>query len=112
MLGGVGAGGEIPPATRLIYFAHDEVESHIRWVYKLRGKEWSYFMIQRDLQLPYHQSHGHKDIEGLIKCFKETQSQYDELFKLTRFHKIKVQNPHMNWDDAYQKIKLFIRDRF
>ncbi len=100
-----------PLAPLLIYFAHTDVESHIQWIYNLRGEEWSNFMIQRDLQLPYHQSRDHKNLDGLITCFRETQSQYDELYKLTRFQTIKIQDPHENWPGTYQKAIEFIRGR-
>jgi hypothetical protein len=99
-----------PLAPLLVYFSQTDVESHITWTHNLRGEDWSNLMIQRDLQFPYHQSRGHKDLEGLVKCFIEVQSHYDELFDLMQFQKLKVHDPQKDWPGANQRIAEFIRD--
>ncbi len=68
-------------------------------------------MVQRDLQFPYHQSRGHDGLDGIVACHKETQRYYDELFDLTQFRKVKIQDPHADWPRAQQRTMEFIRDR-
>jgi hypothetical protein len=90
-------------APRLIYFHHTDIESHIRWIFNARGSEWAGMIQKRDLPYPYHQSRGHKDLQGLITFFMDCQSYTDELFDRLRFPKVRIRDPHRDWEEAYRK---------
>ena len=96
-------------APKLVYIARTDVESQIRWIFSSRGEKWANMIIERDLQLPYHQSRGHKDLEGLITFFEECQSYTDELFHQLQFRKVKIHDPHRDWEGAHCRIADFIR---
>ena len=82
-----------PLQPLLVYLAHADVEKRIRWTYDSRGREWSDFMIKRDLSFEYHQSRGHDSLDGIVECYEQIQLFYEELFDLTKFGKIKIQDP-------------------
>jgi len=97
-----------PLAPQLVYFSHNDVEDHLRWVFSSRTDTWSNLIINRDMQYPFHQKRGHNDFKGLIKGKIEIQSHTDELFSLTRFQKLKIHDPHNDWDGTYRDISEFI----
>ncbi len=100
-----------PLQPLLVYLAHTDVGNRIRWIYDSRGREWSDFMVKRDMSFEYHQSRGHDGLDGVVECYEETQCYYDELFDLTQFGKIKIQDPQADWTRAEQRTLAFIRDR-
>jgi len=99
-----------PLAPKLVYYAHADVESHIKWIFNTRGGKWANDIIERDMQFPYHQSRDHIGLNGLIKFFEECQSNTDELFNLTQIKKVQIHNPHEAWDETYSVIVAFIRE--
>ena len=53
-----------PLQLLLVYLAHTDVERQIRRIHDSRGREWSDFMVRREMQFPYHQSRGHDGLDG------------------------------------------------
>lgn len=97
-----------PLNPMLIYLVHDDVDALIRKSFAMRGEEWSNRIMARDLNLPYHSMRNHTEFRDIIRRLDESQEIASQLFDLFPYRKLKIENPHANWSEAYDEIHTFI----
>ena len=98
-----------PLSPCLLLLDEENVAEAIRRICAVRGAEWTNQVIHMTSTYPWFQSRGLHDIEGWIWFFEEWQAVAGLLFQDWPFHKIRIANPHENWNRAYQQIHEFLQ---
>lgn len=92
----------------LIYLSPAEIEPHVKWLFEMRGKEWSDRILARSLKRPYHHQRNHYDLMGIIAFFRDCNSLCEHLFGCFPYRKWKIQDPHSNWIGAYKLVDSYL----
>lgn len=89
----------------VICYTVDNVASHLERITQMRGQEWIDFMEQRDIE-----HHGLDAFGGsLLKFWREWSILQDEIFSNYSFPKLRIENPHNDWEATYLKIVSFLQ---
>lgn len=89
----------------LVYYAQEDVASHLRRVERLRVRQWISSMESRDTM-----HHGLDKFGGrLLQFWSEWAVLQEELYSRCPFPKLRLRDPHGDWDAAYTKIRNFIQ---
>jgi hypothetical protein len=89
----------------VVYYAHDDVANHIERIEQLRGRQWISFMEDRDTM-----HHGLNMFGGnLLQFWSGWAVLQDEIFSRCAFPKLRIQNPHDDWDAAYMRIRSLLQ---
>lgn len=97
-----------PLAPVLIYLHQDDIEMAINRLLALRSKS----TIEKDLEDTSHYNwfrrRGFQTIEGWVHFFREWQKVAERLYVDWPYGKIKINNPHDDWEKAYWKMYGFL----
>jgi thymidylate kinase len=96
----------------LVYLDQEDTEAALRRLYALRGEKWMQEALEMTTAYPWFQSRGLKDFAGWVQFFAEWQRVITQLFNDWPHRKIKVQNPHDDWERAYQQIDDYLTSVF
>jgi hypothetical protein len=99
-----------PLAPILVYLDQDNTETALRRLYTLRGEKWMQDALIMTTAYPWFQSRGLKDFTGWMQFFTEWQEVVMRLYDYWPLRKIKIQNPHADWQRAYQQIDAVLED--
>ena len=88
----------------LVYLDQEDTEAALRRLYTLRGEKWMEDALTMTTAYPWFQSHGLKDFAGWVQFFTEWQTVVGYLYDDWPHRKLKIQNPHDDWDKAIQTI--------
>jgi hypothetical protein len=97
-----------PLSPILIYLDQEDTGTGLRRLYTLRGEKWMQEALEMTTVYPWFQSRGLKDFVGWVQFFTEWQRVVTQLFNNWPHEKIKIQNPHDDWESAYQQIDSFL----
>jgi hypothetical protein len=98
-----------PLSPTLIYLDQDDTETALRRLYTIRGEKWVQSALEKTTSYPWFQSRGLIDFTGWVQFFKEWQQVVEQLYNDWPYCKIKVLNPHQDWDKAYQQMVAFLQ---
>jgi hypothetical protein len=98
-----------PLSPLLVYLDQENTETALRRLYTLRGEKWMQDALAMTTSYPWFQSRGLKDFAGWVQFFAEWQRVVECLYEDWPHRKIKIQNAHANWENAYQQIENSIR---
>ena len=98
-----------PLCPILIHLDQDDTETALRRLYTLRGEKWMQEALEMTTAYPWFQSRGLKDFNGWVQFFTEWQQVVTQLFIDWPHDKIKIQNPHDDWESVYQQIDAFLQ---
>jgi len=98
-----------PLSPALIYLYQDDIEIALNRLYTLRDKDLIAKDIQATSQNPWFRARSLNNFEGWVQFFTEWQTVAGQLYSDWPFRKIKVKNPHDDWDIAYQQILRFLQ---
>ncbi len=93
-----------PLSPTLVFLYQDDIAMALNRLYTLRDKDLIAKDIQATSQYPWFQVRGLNNFEGWVQFFKEWQTVADQLYSDWPYRKMKIKNPHDNWDMAYQQI--------
>jgi len=92
----------------LIYFTHDNIEAALTRTFQAKHEGWEQFVLGVVEQQKWSIDRGLKGREAWFKFFSEWALVAERLYDRLTFPKIKVQNPHSDWDLAMRKIREFL----
>jgi hypothetical protein len=98
-----------PLSPLLVYLEQEDTEAALRRLYTLRGEKWMQEALEMTTAYPWFQSRRLKDFASWVQFFTEWQQVVTQLFNDWPHHKIKIQNPHDDWESAYQQIDAFLQ---
>ena len=98
-----------PLSPILVYLDQDDTESALYRLYTLRGKKWMQWALKKTISYPWFQSRGLSDFAGWVQFFEEWQRMVQRLYNDWPYRKIKIQNPHEDWEKAYQQMYSFLQ---
>jgi len=98
----------VPLSPLLVYLDQENTEVALRRLYAMRGEKWMQEALEMTTVYPWFQSRGLKDFTGWVQFSKEWQGVVERLYEEWPHRKVKIQNPHENWDRAYQQIFTFL----
>ena len=100
--------GRLTPA--LIYLYQEDVERAMNRLFASRSSS----ALERDMettsQYRWFQRRGLKGMAGWVQFFREWQEIAELLYSDWPYRKIKVPNPHEDWDQAHQRMYHFLQD--
>jgi hypothetical protein len=95
-------------APILIYLHQDDIGMAMNRLVTFRSKS----IIEKDLeatsQYQWFQRRGVQGIDGWLQFFGEWQAVAERLYYDWPYRKIKINNPHDDWEQAYQKMCGFL----
>lgn len=65
--------------------------------------------LKKTISYPWFQSRGLSDFAGWVQFFEEWQRMVQRLYNDWPYRKIKIQNPHEDWEKAYQQMYSFLQ---
>jgi len=89
----------------IIYYTVDDVANHLERIAQMRGRDWIDFMEQRDVE------HHGLDAFGnsLLTFWSAWTVLQDEIFNRCTLPKLRVENPHDDWEATYKKVVSFLQ---
>jgi hypothetical protein len=93
-----------PLTPILVYLDQPDTEAAMRRLYSLRGENWIQKALDMTTTYPWFQTRGLKDFAGWVQFFLEWQQVAEQLFNDWPHRKVKIQNPHNDWETAYRQI--------
>ena len=99
-----------PLSPLLVYLDQQNTEAALHRLYALRGEKWMQETLEMTTAYPWFQSRGLKDFAGWVQFFTEWQQVVTQLFNYWPHRKIKIHNPHDDWESAYQQIDDFMKN--
>lgn len=93
----------------LIHLDQDDTETALKRLYALRGKEWMDAAIAETLQYSWFQPRDDDEFTRWVKFFEAWGKVAARLFDDWRGGKIRIMNPHEDWDNAHRQILSFIQ---
>jgi hypothetical protein len=101
--------GDIAPT--LIYLYQTDVGKAMKRLYQERDRK----IIEKDIeftsQYPWFQNRGLNDLDGWIEFFTEWQKVAEILYRDFPYQKVIIENPHEDWDRAYQQMMGFLKNK-
>ena len=97
-----------PLSPLLMYLDQQDAEAALRRLYTLRGEKWMQEALDMTTAYPWFQSRGLKDFAGWVQFFEEWQRVAERLYHDWPHRKIKIQNPHDDWERAYRQIDAIL----
>ena len=98
-----------PLAPALIYLHQDDIKKAMQRLYTVRSQS----IIEQDLKATSHykwfQRRGIQGINGWVQFFGEWQAVAERLFYDWPYRKTKIENPHDDWEQAYQNMYGFLQ---
>jgi thymidylate kinase len=98
-----------PLAPSLVYLYQDDPETALRRVRKTRGERWLEETMEATNKYPWFRSRGLNDFTGWVEFFQEWQQVAKLLNADWPSHKTRIENPHDDWERAYQQICGFLQ---
>jgi hypothetical protein len=98
-----------PLSPVLVYLDQEDVEAALRRLYAIRGEKWMDQVLETTTQYAWFQSRSRKDFAAWVDFFKEWQDVAGRLFADWSTPKIKIQNPHDDWERAYNQLHAFLQ---
>jgi thymidylate kinase len=102
----------------LIYFTHDDIEKALTWTMQVKNEEWEKtgrgkaawerFFTGILEQQKWATDRGLKGREMWFRFFEEWDLVAERLYDRLTFPKIKIRNPHSDWDMAMRRIREFV----
>ena len=96
-------------APNVIYLYQENIEIALKRLSTLRSKDMMEKDIQATSQYKWFQSRGLNDFGGWAQFFEEWQPVAELLYSDWPFGKIKIRNPHDDWEQAYQQMYHFLQ---
>jgi hypothetical protein len=89
----------------VIYYSNEDVANHLERLEQLRGREWVELMEERDTL-----HHGLKKFGGsLLRFWREWAVLQEVIFSRCPFPKLRIRNPHGDWEGTYMSIRRFLQ---
>jgi hypothetical protein len=98
-----------PLSPALIYLDQDNTEQALRRICNMRGEEWMEWALNSTTSYTWFTSRGLHDFSGWVKFFEEWQPIAERLYCNWPGHKVKILNPHEEWEKAYQQMAVFLQ---
>jgi hypothetical protein len=98
-----------PLSPLLVYLDQEDTEAALRRLYTLRGEKWMQEALEMTTAYPWFQSRGLKNFAGWVQFFEEWQRVVERLYQDWPHRKIKIPDPHADWERAYQQIDAFLQ---
>ncbi len=92
----------------LINLYTTDVKGDISRLPEIRGEKWADFLVKRDRDCSWFVSRGYRDWEGMIIFWDEFIKLTEMMHAYLEFPKLKLVNPHEDWDASYNKIHEFL----
>ena len=92
----------------MIYFTHDNIEAALTRTFQAKHEGWEQLVLGFVEQQKWATDRGLKGREAWFKFFSEWALVAERLYARLTFPKIKVQNPHSDWDLVMRKIREFL----
>jgi thymidylate kinase len=105
----------------LIYFVYDNIEKSLARTFQLRNQEglrdwentgiyqsWEQWVLELSEKQKWSTDRGLKGREAWFRFFEEWASIAEKLYDVLTFPKIKILNPHSDWNLATRKIREFL----
>ena len=93
----------------LVYLDQQDVEAALGRLHSLRGEKWMQSALEMTTQYPWFRSRGRKDFAAWVDFFKEWQPVVKRLFADWPYSRLKIRNPHENWENAYHQLHAFLQ---
>ena len=95
-------------APALIYLHEPDIEKAMNRLSTLRSKS----IIEKDLETTSHykwfQRRSFQGLDGWVQFFREWQEVAERLYSDWPYRKVKINNPHDGWAQAYRKMYDFL----
>jgi hypothetical protein len=98
-----------PLSPSLIYLDQTDVDAALHRMAATRGEAWVQSTLQETLDYPWFASRGIHDFDGWVSFFMAWQKIAEWLFLDWPHRKIRVLNPHENWDKAYETMVTYLQ---
>jgi hypothetical protein len=99
-----------PLSPLLVYLDQEDTEAALNRLYTLRGENWIQGALDSTTSYSWFQSRGLKNFAGWVQFFEEWQRVVERLFADWPYPKLKIRNPHDDWEKAYQQIDDFLKN--
>lgn len=93
----------------LILLEPKNIEDQFDRVIKERPEEWLDFVIYYVTKQSYGQDNKLKGYQGLIEFYQDLAELELTIFSKLSLNKILIKDPHLNWEQNYQKINAFLK---
>jgi hypothetical protein len=98
-----------PLSPVLLYLDQVDTEIALRRLYTDRREEWMKWALEVTTPYPWFQSRGLTDFMGWIQFFREWGSVAEKLYKDWPHRKLKINDPHADWERAYRQMDSFLQ---
>jgi len=98
-----------PLSPVLVYLDQEDTEYALRRLSIQRGIEWVDKAMSWTTQYPWFRSRGLNDFVGWVQFFEEWRQVAQRLYADWPGQKLKILNPHADWDYSYQTLKVFLQ---
>jgi thymidylate kinase len=92
----------------LVFLDQVDVEKALRRMYSIRGEQWMQLALGKTTQYAWFQKRNVNGFAGWVKFFEAWQPLAERLYADWPFQKIRVLNPHEDWQKAYAEICTFL----
>lgn len=93
----------------LILLEPKNIEDQFDRVIKERPEEWLDFVIDYVTNQSYGQENNLNNYQGLIEFYQDLAELELTIFSKLSLNKILIKDPHLNWEQNYQKINAFLK---
>ena len=93
----------------LILLEPKNIEEQFDRVIKERSEEWLNFVIDYVTNQSYGQDNNLSGYPGLIEFYQDLAELELTIFSKLSLNKILIKDPHLNWEQNYQKINAFLK---
>lgn len=97
-----------PLSPILLYLYQGDVNEALGRLYEIRDAGWMDWALEMTSKYPWFQSRGSNDFSGWLEFFEAWLDVAEELYTRWPYKKLKIENPHDNWELAYSKIDQYL----
>lgn len=98
-----------PLSPVLIYLYQEDVHEALGRLHESRGDGWMSRTLEKTSKYSWFQSRNKNDFSGWLEFFDTWLDIAEELYTRWPHKKLKIENPHNNWELAYSKINQYLR---
>ena len=99
----------IKPINPVLFNLHyTDVKGSVGRLPEIRGKEFANFIVKRDMGCSWFTSRGYDNWDGIVEFWDEYINLTEKMYDYVDFHKLKLVNPHNDWNTSYKKIHQFL----